>query len=312
MYLGIDLGGTKISAILLDQQGEKLAYQRIATPQGDYSACVYAIAELAKQFEQKARLISADSKLQLSLGIGTPGSVSRSSGLMKNANSTCLNGQALAADIEARLQRPVILANDADCFALAEAQAGAYQNATSVFGVILGTGVGGGLVYQNALLQGPNGICGEWGHNSLPANTPRVLEQARACYCGRSDCIETYLSGPGLALSWQQLCRQQHLPCAETVTAAQVAQQAQQGVSSAQAVLSLYQQQLAAALAQVINIFDPEVIILGGGVSNISRLYDGLLEHLAAMVFSDRLETKIVAANLGDDAGVYGAAWLNR
>lgn len=312
MHLGIDLGGTKISAILLDGEGRQLAYQRVATPQGDYRACVAQIAKLFEQLEQKARLISGDANLQLPLGIGTPGSVSAQSGLMRNANSTCLNGQTLAADIAESIQRQVVLANDADCFALAESNSGVAQGAKSVFGVILGTGVGGGLVYQNHLLQGANGICGEWGHNVLPANAPRVVATERECYCGRSDCIETYLSGPGLAQTWQQLCAQSHHNQAKPLAASDIATLAQQGDASARAAIELYQQQLACALAQVINIFDPEVIVLGGGVSNIASLYPAVAKLLPQWVFSDFIATKITAAQLSDDAGVYGAAWLNR
>lgn len=306
MQIGIDLGGTKISGVLLNEQQQCLLYQRVATPQGDYEACLEQIKQLFLTLENKARDLAAKPSLRLPLGIGTPGSISKLDGRIKNANSTCLNGQALSDDLQQLIQRPIRLANDADCFALAEAREGAGKGAHSIFAVILGTGVGGGLVYQDELLQGANGLSGEWGHNALPALAPRAMEQKRRCYCGRDDCIETYLCGSGLVLTYQQLQQNVAAQC----TAADIASLVMKGDATAQKALMLYQQQLAHALALVINIFDPQRIVLGGGVSNIASLYSQTLDYLLPQIFTDVWYGELVPAKLGDDAGVYGAAYL--
>ena len=237
---------------------------------------------------------------QLPAGIGTPGAVSRSSGLMQNSNSTCLNGRPLQDDLQAVLGRPVRIANDADCFTLSEARDGAGQGAAGVFGVILGTGVGGDLFTNGALVSGLNGIAGEWGHNRVAGE---VTPPGRACYCGRLDCVETWLSGPGLARSYA-------LESGRRLDVPQIIAARQAGDTAAAAVLSRYVDTLAASLAVVINIFDPDVIVLGGGVSNMTSLYEALPDRLAAHVFSDHVATRILPAIHGDASGVRGAAWL--
>ena len=293
--IGIDLGGTKIAGILLDAEGRTLDYQRLPTPQNDYPATLAAIVTLVKNLEvalaQPARV-----------GIGTPGAVSRLTGRMKNANSTCLIGQPLAADLSQRLQRPVQLANDADCFTLSEATDGAAQGAQSVFGVILGTGVGGGIVLAGQPVSGPNAIAGEWGHNPLPWLMAED-QPLPSCYCGKQGCIEAYLSGPGLAADYLRHTQQ-------SKTAQAIAQAAQQGEPQANACLVRYCRRLAKGLASVINILDPEVIVLGGGVSNIQVLYQRVPEYWTEYVFSDRVDTRLCQAQHGDDSGVRGAAWL--
>ncbi len=294
MRIGIDLGGSKIEALALDAQGRDRSRLRVATPQGDYQATLTAIAGLVQRIE-------AELGCRGSVGVGTPGSLSQLSGRIKNANSTCLNQQPLQDDLQALLQRPVRLANDANCFALSEAVDGAASDATVVFGVIIGTGVGGGLVINRQLLEGRNRIAGEWGHNPMPAAV--TAGQQRRCYCGRHNCVETFLSGPGLALTYQQLS-------GVVASAEQIAQWAEQGQPLARQALADYQRQLAAALAVVINIVDPDVIVLGGGVSNIASLYQTVPPLWRDSVFNDSVGTRLVAARHGDSSGVRGAAWL--
>ncbi len=290
LQLGIDLGGSKIEILAL-QEGKELLRQRRATPQGDYQATLKAISELVWSTEQQ---LGAHG----SLGIGIPGTRSPDHGRIKNANSTCLIGQDLQGDLEQRLQRPIQLANDADCFALSEATDGAGAGADSVFAVILGTGVGGGLVLNGRLLQGPNGIAGEWGHNPLPW---RRAEDGviQPCYCGQSDCIETFLSGPG----WS---RRSGLG----LDADELAQAAQTPESAACHALERYCDQLARGLASVINLIDPQVIVLGGGLSNMPELYQQVPPLLLKYVFSDQLNNRLLPAQHGDSSGVRGAAWL--
>lgn len=323
LRLGVDLGGSKIELIALGTGGEEVLRRRASTPQGDYPATVAAVAGLVQQAE-------AELGQRGSVGVGTPGAVSPASGRMKNCNSTCLNGQPLKQDLESALGRAVRLANDADCFALSEATDGAAAGAETVFGVILGTGVGGGVVVRGELLRGANAICGEWGHNPLPyfqfvdARTdraptgshpatgeailhpwpsPRELEAAPACYCGKRGCIETWLSGPGLAADHVRYG-------GEDLPAHEIVQLASAGYGPCSATLARYEERLARALATVIDFLDPEVIVLGGGLSNVARLYDTVPRLWQRYVFSDRVDTRLVAPAYGDSSGVRGAAWL--
>ncbi|MDD2885454.1 MAG: ROK family protein [Dechloromonas sp.] len=291
MRIGIDLGGTKIEIIALAADGQVLARQRIATPQGDYPATVAAIAHLVVQVESTLGQRG-------SVGVGIPGAESQTSGLIKNANSTCLIGQPLRADLAQALQRPIRLANDANCFALSEAVDGAAAGAGIVFGVILGTGVGGGIVVKGQVLTGANAIAGEWGHNRMPGEM-----DGERCYCGRQGCIETFLAGPALA---RDHLRHQ----GQALDAATIAARAAGGDAACTATLSRYERRLGRALAGVINLLDPDVIVLGGGLSNIERLYDRLADCCRPHVFSDTLYTRFVAPAHGDSSGVRGAAWL--
>ncbi|MSO69058.1 MAG: ROK family protein [Alphaproteobacteria bacterium] len=296
MRIGIDLGGTKIEALALDLDGHEVYRHRIQAPQGDYRATVDAVAGLVALVEQALGTKG-------SIGIGIPGAISPHSGLIKHANSTWMTGQPFERDMAKRLGRPVRLANDADCFALSEATDGAGADAGIVFGAILGTGVGGGIVTNGRLLGGPNAIAGEWGHNPLP--WPHDGERpGPPCYCGKSGCIETFLSGPGLA-------RDYAAATGTRVPAAEVAQRLGVGEPEALAALARYTDRLARSLATVINLIDPDVIVLGGGVSNIAALYAPLPARLADYVFSkEPIVTRIVPARFGDSSGVRGAAWL--
>ncbi len=295
MRIGVDLGGTKIEAIALGEDGKVLGRQRIATPRGDYDATLAAVA----------RIVAAlDGGLdgQASVGVGIPGAISPASGLVKNANSIWLIGRPFDRDLGAALGREVRMANDANCFALSEAIDGAAAGASPVFGVILGTGVGGGIVIDGRPLVGRQAIAGEWGHNPLP--WPDGDERpGPPCYCGRHGCIETFLSGPGLA-------RDYAAAGGATVAAEQVAARAANGEAAAEAAMQRFEDRLARGLAMVINLLDPEVIVLGGGLSNLSRLYDALPERLPDYVFSDRVDTRVVPPKHGDSSGVRGAAWL--
>ncbi|HEX6733822.1 MAG TPA: ROK family protein [Azonexus sp.] len=295
MRLGIDLGGTKIEIIALDDGGQILLRRRIATPQGDYGATLAAVGAL---------VAAAESELgrRGRVGIGIPGAESLASGLIMNANSTCLIGRPLRADLQHLLGRDVRLANDANCFALSEAVDGAGREAGTVFGVILGTGVGGGIVIHRRVLAGANAIAGEWGHNPLPAPTPGDLPLP-ACYCGRHGCIETYLSGPALAADHAAHGGQ-------ALDAAAIARAAEGGDAACEATLQRYEERLGRALASVINLLDPEVIVLGGGLSNLQRLYRHLPARCAPHVFADTLNTRFRPPVHGDSSGVRGAAWL--
>lgn len=290
LRFGIDLGGTKTELIALEGAVERFR-QRLPTPQGDYQGTLNTIARLVHSAEQ--HLGGAGT-----VGVGIPGTRSPDHGRIKNANSTCLIGQDLQGDLEALLNRPVRLANDADCFALSEASDGAGSGASSVFGVILGTGVGGGIVINGRLLNGPNAVAGEWGHNPLPWRTPQD-GAAKRCYCGLDDCIETFLSGPGWAAR-----------SALGLDATQLAAAAQCGEAAAEQAQQRYCEQLARALASVINVIDPEVIVLGGGLSNMAQLYQQVPPLLVRHVFSDQVNTRLVQARHGDSSGVRGAAWL--
>jgi fructokinase len=295
LRIGIDLGGTKIEAAALDAAGAITLRRRVGTPAAGYEAIVETIAELVESLE-------AELGARASVGIATPGAQSLVDRRIKNANSTCLNGRPLKEDLERRLDREVRMANDANCFALSEAVDGAARGAGSVFGVILGTGVGGGIVIDGRIVTGANAIAGEWGHNPLPlpdtSDHPLPL-----CYCGRRGCVETYLSGPGLAADFARTAGQR-------LDATEIAQGAESGDSQCVAAMDRYELRLARALSGVINILDPEVIVLGGGLSNVRRLYGNLPVRCKEFVFSDDIRTRIVPPMHGASSGVRGAAWL--
>lgn len=299
LRFGIDVGGTKIEIRALDGEGNEAYRQRIATPQSSYKDTVAAIAGLVRTAE--AALGQAGT-----VGIATPGAVSFKTGLIKNANSTCLNGQPLVTDLQAELHREIRIENDANCFALSEATDGAAANANGghaiVFAVILGTGVGGGIAVNGKVLTGRNGIGGEWGHNPLPWPQPEELP-GNTCYCGRVGCIETWLSGPGLARHFQQHSNR-------SLSAAEIAKQAMRGDLACEQAMRQYEDRLARALASIINVIDPDVIVLGGGLSNIARLYENVPRQWAKYVFSDQVDTRLVPPRFGDSSGVRGAAWL--
>lgn len=295
MRIGIDFGGSKIEGIALNADGETLLRHRVATPLAGYGACLRIITGLVNQME-------AQTGLTATVGIGIPGAISNATGTVKNANSTWLNGKPFERDLSQALQRPVRIANDADCFTLSEATDGAGMGAESVFGVIIGTGCGGGIVISGKLLCGPNAIAGEWGHNPLPwpgaAETP-----GPPCYCGKHGCIETFLSGPGFSARHFERY-------AELLQAPEIAANAEAGDANAAFSLDQYADRMARALATVINILDPGVIVLGGGLSNIEALYPRVPELWKKYVFSDRVDTQLVRNQHGDSSGVRGAAWL--
>lgn len=295
MRIGIDLGGTKIEGLALADDGRELARHRVAAPRGNYDDSVRAVVTLVAGLEQRTGRRG-------SVGIGIPGAISPATGLIKNANSTWLNGRAFETDLTRALGRPVRLANDANCFALSEATDGAAAGAAVVFGVIIGTGTGGGLVVNGRVVTGANAIAGEWGHNPLPARKDDE-RPGPSCYCGRSGCIETFLSGPALA-------RDYAAHGGDDVTAVDVAARADAGEPHALACLDRYEDRFARAVASVINVVDPDVIVLGGGLSNMRRLYDRVPTLWAAHVFSDRVDTRLLPARHGDSSGVRGAAWL--
>jgi fructokinase len=292
MRIGIDLGGTKIEAICLAADGQEIARQRMASPQGDYQATIQAIVDLVGQIEQSEHP-------EASIGMGIPGTISPASGLVKNANSTWLIGKPLHEDLSAALGRPVKLANDANCFALSESVDGAGKDASIVFGVILGTGVGGGVVIKGDIISGPNSIAGEWGHNPLPWMAEDERPGA-ACYCGKTGCIETFLNGAGLSNDYGS----------KSKTAEEIAALADQADDAATLAISLYAERLARALASVINVIDPDIIVLGGGLSNIEKLYELVPSLWQKWAFSDELSTRLVKNQHGDSSGVRGAAWL--
>ena len=298
--LGIDLGGTKIEAAALDAGGAVLWRQRVATPAGDYRGTLSAIASLVAQAERDLGLQGC------TVGIGTPGSLT-ANGLVKNSNSQCLNGQPLARDLAAVLGRPVRIANDANCLAVSEAVDGAGAGADVVFAAILGTGVGGGIVAHGRLLTGPNGLAGEWGHNPLP--WADAEEAAMPCYCGRRGCVEAWLSGPALA-------RDHAKHTGQTLSAREIAKTAASGDAGCADTLERHAERLARALASVINLLDPDVIVLGGGLSQLDSLYDRVPTLWPGHVFTagadDPVRTRLVRSRHGDASGVRGAAWLWR
>jgi fructokinase len=306
MKLGIDLGGTKIECVVLSDENQIIHKERTATPKGDYDATLNAIAKLV---QAASPLISSSTPV----GVGIPGTLSSDTGTIKNANSTCLIGQALDKDLSDLLDRKVTLANDANCFIWSEFCDGAAKGTKNAFGVIIGTGVGGGLVMNGQLVNGLNGIAGEWGHNPLPYH-PSLNHQSLDCYCGKKDCIETYLSGPAFELKFQQFIENtscdKSLKTKPNLSAKEIVARANSGDHQALAHLDSYAKMLAASLTGVINIVDPDVIVLGGGMSNIDALYELVPKYLKEFVFSDTIHTPIVRAKYGDSSGVRGAAWL--
>jgi fructokinase len=296
MRIGIDLGGTKIAGVALDDAGSEVSRLRVATPRDDYPGTLAAIANMVAMLERTAGPARA-------VGVGAPGSYSRATGLMKNCNSTWLNGRALSADLSNALGRPVRIANDADCFALSEATDGAARAGGVVFGVILGTGVGGGVVVSGRLLGGPNGVAGEWGHMPLP--WPNDAERpGPECYCGRRGCVETFLSGPGLVADHLRVAGSQ-------LEATQIEALALRGDAPARASIDRYVDRLARGLAVVIDVLDPDLIVLGGGLSNLEILYAEVPAIWGRWVFSDRVDTGLVRALHGAQSGVRGAARLS-
>ena len=296
MRIGIDLGGTKIEAIAIDTGGVERFRKRVATPAGDYEATVRAIKALVDDVE--SNLVVSGSRV----GVGMPGAMSPVTGLVKNANSTCLIGKPFNRDLEMALGRHVRVANDANCFALSEAVDGAGAGHSVVFGVIVGTGCGGGIVVDGKVLTGSNAIAGEWGHNPLPWARAEELP-GELCYCGKRGCIETFLSGPSLA-------RDHLAKTGVRAEADQIGKLAKQGDVGALATLGRYEDRMARALVGVINVLDPSIIVFGGGVSNIDHLYKSVPALFAQYAFSDRLNTSLVPAKHGDSSGVRGAAWL--
>jgi fructokinase len=296
MRIGVDLGGTKIEIVALDDDGEARHRARVATPAHSYDAIVGCVRDLVLSTE-RALGVSA------SVGVGTPGSLSPASGLVRNSNTLCLNGRALDRDLSSALARQVRIANDANCFALSEATDGAGAGADVVFGVILGTGCGGGVVVHGRLIAGTTAVAGEWGHNPLPWPEPDELP-GPACYCGKLGCIETFVSGPAIS-------RDHAARGGEALSARAIATNAAQGEPLARATLARLHARLARALASVINVLDPDVIVLGGGVSQLPELAEAIVARLPAHVFGDCVRTRIEPAKHGDASGVRGAAWLH-
>ncbi len=293
--IGLDLGGTKIEGIALDDDGRELARRRVATPRHDYAATVGAMAGLVHDLE-------TGTGRRGTVGVGMPGALSPATGLVKNANSTWLIGQPLDRDLSDHLDRPVRFANDANCFALSEAVDGAGKDARVVFGVIVGTGTGGGIAVERRVLTGRNAIAGEWGHNPLPWPGPAEWP-GPSCYCGKSGCVETFLSGPGMA-------RDHREATGEELAAPEIAARAGAGDAGAAATLERYEERMARALAVVLNVLDPDVVVLGGGVSQIARLYESVPRLWQRWAFSDRVDTALRPPVHGDSSGVRGAAWL--
>jgi predicted NBD/HSP70 family sugar kinase len=295
MLIGIDLGGTKIEGIAMSDNGEELFRERVATPAGDYQATLQTISELVN-------LIETTLNEKGSVGVCTPGAISPATGLLKNSNSVCMNAKPVYGDLSRVLNRDISIANDANCFALSEASDGAAAGEDVVFGVIVGTGTGAGVVVKGQVLGGPNAIAGEWGHNPLP--WPQDDERpGPACYCGKHGCIETWLSGPGMSRDYLDLQGQ-------ALDARQIVRLAGEGQETAELCLQRYEDRMARSLAHVINILDPDVIVLGGGMGNIGRLYNNVPKLWGQYVFSDQVDTKLVPPEYGDSSGVRGAAWL--
>lgn len=292
--LGIDLGGTKTEVVVLDDNMQSVYRKRVATPSSDYEAILTLVTDLVSD----AQISVADKP---TIGIGMPGAISPVSGILRNSSTTCLNGRSFVSDIERRLNCAVRIQNDANCFVLSEALSGAGKDHAVVFGVILGTGTGGGLVVNRQLLSGPNAITGEWGHNPLPWKTE--ADGSPECYCGKHACIETFISGSGLASNFEK----RNAIC---LSSEQIVQGASNGDSKCELAMELYFDQLARALAHLINIVDPDAIVLGGGMSNIEEIYQQIPLRLADYVFSDCVETPILPALHGDASGVFGAAML--
>jgi len=295
LRIGIDLGGTKTEAIALDREGQVRVRQRVASPKGDYEATLRNVRDLILATETQAGETG-------SIGIAIPGTVSPKTGLIMKANSTWLIGHPLDHDLQAALGRPVRLANDANCFALSEAVDGAAQQGSVVFGVIIGTGTGGGVVVERKVITGPNAIAGEWGHNSLPWADENELP-GPPCYCGLRGCIETFVSGTGLANDHERIT-------GTSLRAEEIVSLAEGGNEAAEATLVRYERRLGKSLASILNVLDPDIVVLGGGLSNLKRLYASLPSIVAEYAFSDSVSTPIVQNQHGDSGGVRGAAWL--
>jgi fructokinase len=295
MRIGIDLGGTKIEALAIDDQGVELARHRIDTPREDYRATLAAMVELVHRLEKETGRTGT-------VGAGIPGSISRITGLVKNSNSTWLNGRPLDRDLTSMLGREVRVANDANCFAVSEATDGAAAGRHVVFGVILGTGCGGGVAIDARVHAGPNGVGGEWGHNPLPWPKPEE-SPGPACYCGKRGCMEMWVSGTGIALDYKTMT-------GRAKTTQEIVLEFETGDREAVAAMERFEDRLARGLAQVINILDPDVIVIGGGVSKVKHIYQELPKKLAVYVFGGEMSTPVMAAMYGDSSGVRGAAWL--
>jgi fructokinase len=295
MRIGIDLGGTKIEALALDRGGQELVRYRIDTPREDYRATILAMAGLVRRIEQETGSTAT-------VGAGIPGTISSQTGLVKNANSTWLNGQPLERDLSAELAREVRVANDANCLAVSEATDGAAAGARLVFGVILGTGCGGGLAINGMIHNGPNGVAGEWGHNPLPWPTPQE-DPGPACYCGKRGCIETWVSGTGLARDFEEVT-------GRAMTAREIVAGLGTGDADAVHAVERFEDRLARGLAHVINVLDPDVLVFGGGLSKVERIYANVAARLPRYVFGREAATALVPARYGDSSGVRGAAWL--
>ena len=295
MRIGIDLGGTKIEVIALGPDREELFRHRTATPRDDYKKTIQAISDLISMTEGHVGEKGT-------VGVGTPGALSKGTGFLKNSNSTCLIGKPIQHDLEKLLGRPVRLSNDANCFALSETIDGAATGAEVVFGVIIGTGTGGGIVVNGKVVTGANAIAGEWGHNPLP--WPRADElPALDCYCGKKGCIETFLSGPGMSKNHERVT-------GELLNPEEILSRAQNGCVACEDTIRQYEDRMARGLAHVINILDPDVIVLGGGMSNIQRLYEHVPRLWGQYIFSDRVDTTLLRPKHGDSSGVRGAALL--
>lgn len=294
--IGIDLGGTKIEVIALNCDGHNLIRERTATPKDNYQDILRATVDLVNRVEEKTGE-------QGTIGVAIPGAISLATGKIKNSNTICMIGNDFAGDLASVLQRPVRLCNDANCFTLSEAVDGAGQGAAVVFGVILGTGVGGGITVNGNILTGINAIAGEWGHNPLPWPMPDELP-GPACYCGHYGCIETFLSGPGFSGDYK------FISGGSDVDARTILDLSRNGDETAKATLERYCDRFARSLANVINIIDPDVIVVGGGLSNIHELYTRVPELWTQYIFSDRVDTQLKPAKHGDSSGVRGAAWL--
>jgi fructokinase len=297
MRIGVDLGGTKIEAIGLSAEGKELRRIRVPSPKGDYDATIAAIAELVKQVEESTHRVG-------SVGVGIPGTIVAATGLVKNANSTWLNGRPLQRDLSEVLKREVRCANDANCLAVSEATDGAAKGFGVVFGVIVGTGCGGGLVFNGRVHDGPNGLAGEWGHTPLPWATADELPGPQ-CYCGKHGCLEKWISGTGLANDFERVT-------GRSLRGEEIVAAAEQGDAEAMAALDRLEDRMARGLAVVVNILDPDIIVVGGGLSKLDRLYTGVKARLGDLCFGSNAETPLVRAMYGDSSGVRGAAWLWR
>jgi fructokinase len=295
MRIGIDLGGTKIEALAIDKQGRELARHRVDTPREDYDATIMAMVGLVRRLETETGSTGT-------VGAGIPGSISKITGLVKNSNSTWLNGRPLDRDLAAALGRDVRIANDANCFAVSEATDGAAAGKHVVFGVILGTGCGGGVAIGARVHEGPNGVAGEWGHNPLPWPKPEEYP-GPACYCGKRGCMEMWVSGTGIALDYNNATGRAR-------TTREIVSDFEAGDREAVAAMERFEDRLARGLAQVINILDPDVIVIGGGVSRVQHIYRELPKKLMAYVFGGEVSTPVLPARYGDSSGVRGAAWL--